>query len=109
MKDVTLRRAIAFIINYILFCFIFAIAVIVILTMALLLWGENGNMVFTIMRYMICAAIVLLWIYFFIVDYYTRLDLGKRIVGIELLSHNQKFSCSMAFKHSILKMLACFI
>lgn len=109
MKDLTIRRVVAFIIDYVLFCFIFSIITIVILTITISLWGKNGNLIFTIVFYMIGIAIVLLWAYFFIIDYYSKFDFGKRMTRIEILSHNQKFSCYIALKHSALKTLSGFI
>lgn len=49
MKDKTARRAIAFIIDYALFCAAFGLAGTGILAIVSSLWTENGNMLFTIM------------------------------------------------------------
>lgn len=106
LKDITTRRAIAFIIDYALFCAVLGLAATGILAITSFLWTENGNMLFTIMFYMIGCGLVLLWVYFFILDYNPKLDSGKRLMKIVILSDNQKLSRSMAFKHSALKMLA---
>lgn len=80
MKNLTARRAVAFLIDYFLFCFAFTL-----------------------------VGMVLLWGYFFFLDCNAKFDLGKRITRIVLLCHNQKFSRSMAIKHSALKVLAAMI
>lgn len=109
LKDITTRRAIAFIIDYALFCAVLGLATTGILAITSFLWTENRNMLFTIMLYMIGCGMALLWVYFFILDYNAELDLGKRSMRIEILSDGQKFSRTMALKHSTLKVLASLI
>lgn len=105
-SDKATRRALAFIIDYALFCAVLGLAATGILAITSFLWTENRNMLFTISFYMIGCGMVLLWVYFFLLDYNAKLDLGKRLMKIEILSDGQKFSRSIAFKHSALKTLA---
>ena len=45
----------------------------------------------------------------FIWDVYGKLDLGKRLMKIELLSNGQNFTVGMAFMHSVMKTIFCCI
>lgn len=109
LKDITTRRAIAFIIDYALFCAVLGLATTGILAITSFLWTENRNMLFTIMLYMIGCGMVLLWVYYFILDYNPKLDSGKRLMKLEILSNNQKLNRSIALKHSALKVFASLI
>lgn len=53
-----------------------------------------------------CATIcsfLLTWLYFFFSDYRENIDVGKRIMKIELISEGQKLTVNKMLKHSILK------
>ncbi|MCM1424363.1 MAG: RDD family protein [bacterium] len=109
LKEITIRRAIAFIIDYALFCTVFGLAAAGILTVTSFLWTENRNVAFTITLSMIGCGMVFLWGYFFALDRNPKLDLGKRLMKLEMLSNRQKFSRSAAFKHAAFKLAACLV
>ena len=55
------------------------------------------------------GSILLMMICFFIWDVCRKLDPGKRLMKIELLSDGQKFTVGMAFMHSLTKTIFCCI
>lgn len=67
---------------------------------------DDHNMIFTLGFIQIAVGMVLLWGYFFMLDCNAKYDFGKQITRIVILSYHQKFSLSMAIKHSFLKVLA---
>lgn len=109
MKNLTARRAVAFLIDYFLFCFAFTLIGMWPFILMLRIWENDYNMIFTLGCIPIGVGMVLLWGYFFLLDCNAKFDLGKRITRIVLLCHNQKFSRSMAIKHSALKVLTAMI
>lgn len=109
VRDLVMKRAIAFIINYIIFCIIIIGVSICGLIFTSKIWLEDMNKIFEIGLYITAFGIFLLWIYFFLQDYYEKLDCGKRILKIEILFCNCKPTFNIILKHSILKTLSCLI
>lgn len=106
MKNLTARRAVAFIIDYFLFCAAFTVAGTMAFILILRIWEGDYKMIFMLGCIPIGVGMVLLWGYFFVLDCNAKFDLGKRITRIAILCHNQEFSRSIAIKHSVLKVLA---
>ncbi len=109
MSNLALRRAAAFIIDYAILCGIFFTTGICGIVLANFLAEpislERINRFFEIDKMLTFGSICLfaLWIYFFLLDYYENIDMGKKLTGIELLSDNQKLTVNKKLKHSILK------
>lgn len=106
MKNLTVRRAVAFIIDYALFLCGFTLVGMMGLVLFLRIWEDSHDMIFMLGFIQIGVGMVLLWGYFLMLDCNAKFDLGKRITRIVTLCYHQKFSLSMAIKHSALKVLA---
>lgn len=109
MSDLAFKRVAAFFIDYFILCFVFFLicmcGIILVIFLAEPISSEDLNRIFEI-DMMVAFGLVclfLLWIYFFLLDYYENIDVGKKLTGIELLSDNQKLTVSKKLKHSILK------
>ncbi|MCM1234707.1 MAG: RDD family protein [Ruminococcus flavefaciens] len=80
MKELTIKRVIACIIDYALFCAVFGLAAAGVLAVTSSLWTENRNVAFAITLSMIGCGMVFLWGYFLVLARNPKLDLGKRIM-----------------------------
>ncbi|MCM1124758.1 MAG: RDD family protein, partial [Eubacterium sp.] len=109
LQEITIRRAIAFIIDYALFCVVLGLAAAGVLAVTSSLWTENRDVAFMITLSMIGCGMVFLWGYFFVLDRNPKLDLGKRLMKLEIWSNHQKLNRSAAFKHATFKLAACLI
>ncbi|MDE7258736.1 MAG: RDD family protein [Lachnospiraceae bacterium] len=109
MSDLAYRRVAAFIIDYVILCIVFFFVgmcgVILVMFRAEPIRTEAMNKIFEndmmLVFFFICLFFA--WIYFFLLDYWENIDVGKKLTGIELLSDNQKLTVSKKMKHSILK------
>ncbi|MDE7186896.1 MAG: RDD family protein [Lachnospiraceae bacterium] len=110
MNDLTIRRAAAFIIDHMVLCAFASVAGMLAMILTADIWMKDVRMLISwIMLATFIFSVLLMGIYFFILDVCGKLDLGKRLVKIELLSDGQKFTVSTALKHTILKVLFCCI
>ncbi len=109
MNDLAFRRAAAFFIDYFILCFAFFLiclsGIILAIFQAEPISSDGMNRFFEINKMFMFGFICLfvLWLYFFLLDYYENIDVGKKLTGIELLSDNQKLTVNKKLKHSILK------
>lgn len=109
MSDLAFRRLAAFIIDYFILCIVFSFVgvcgVILVILRAEPIRTEDINKIFEIDMMFVFFFICLFfaWIYFFLLDYWENIDVGKKLTGIEILSDNQKLTVNKKLKHSILK------
>ena len=110
MNDLAMKRVGAFIIDYVILCFFAGMASTIGMIAVADKWMQNPSRYFIWFMFapFICS-ILLMGIWFFILDICGKLDPGKRLMRIELLSHGQKFTVSTSMKHSVLKTLFCCI
>lgn len=104
------KRIAAFIIDYMILCWVACLTgvlgVFVVASRGVQELAENFQWMIPGM-FLYCVLLMGIW--FFILDIFGNLDPGKRLVKIELLSNGQKFTVSTAIKHSVLKTLFCCI
>ena len=110
MNDITMKRIAAFIIDYVILCVLASVAGTVGIIAAAERWmREPARYILWFMLATFVCSVLLMWICFFVWDVYGKLDLGKRLMKIELLSNEQKLTVGMAVKHSVLKTIFCCI
>lgn len=110
MNDLTMKRIAAFIIDYVILCALASVLGTAGIIAVADKWMQDPSRYFIwfMLAPFICS-ILLMVICFFIWDVYGKLDLGKRLMKIELLSNGQKFTVGMAFMHSVMKTIFCCI
>ena len=110
LNDLTTKRIAAFIIDYVIWCALASVVGTVGIIAVADKWMQEPSRYFIwLMLTPFICSIFLMVICFFIWDVYGKLDLGKRLMKIELLSGGQKFTFGMAFMHSVLKTIFCCI
>lgn len=110
MNDLTVKRIAAFIIDYVILCVLAGVAGTVGMIAAADRWMQDpARYILWFMPATFVCSVLLMWICFFVWDVCGKLDLGKRLMKIELLSNEQKFTVGMAVKHSVLKTIFCCI
>lgn len=102
MSDLALRRLEAFFVDFIILEFLSMVCMIPVFLIAdmQILLGEK--FLAFVCGVGICS-LVLAGVYFFLLDYYANLDVGKRLTNIELISDGQKLTVGKKLKHSVLK------
>lgn len=110
MNDLTMKRIAALIIDYVILCALASVVGTVGMIAVADKWMQEPSRYFIwfMLTPFICS-ILLMGIWFFILDICGKLDPGKRLMKIELLSNGQKFTVSTAIKHSVLKTIFCCI
>ena len=110
MNDLTKKRIAAFIIDYVILCALASVVDTVGMIAVADKWMQEPSRYFIwfMLATFICS-ILLMVICFFIWDVYGKLDLGKRLMKIELLRDGQKFTVGMALMHSVTKTIVCCI
>lgn len=110
MNDITMKRIAAFIIDYVILCMLASVAGTVGMIAASDRWMQDpARYILWVMLATFVCSVLLMWICFFVWDVCGKLDFGKRLMKIELLSNEQKFTVGMAVKHSVLKTIFCCI
>lgn len=110
MNDLSMKRIAAFIIDYVILCALASVVGTAGMIAVADKWMQEPSRYFIwfMLAPFICS-ILLMVICFFIWDVYGKLDLGKRLTKIELLSNGKKFTVGMAFMHSVMKTIFCCI
>lgn len=110
MSDLTTKRIAAFIIDYVILCALASVVGTIGMIAVADKWMQEPSRYFIwfMLAPFICS-ILLMGIWFFILDICGKLDPGKRLMKIELLSGGQKFTFGMALMHSVLKTIFCCI
>lgn len=102
MSDLALRRLEAFFIDFFILGFLYMVCMgVVFLTADMRILLREKFLAYAC-GVGICTSI-LAWIYFFLLDYYENLDVGKRLTNIEIISDGQKLTVGKKLKHSFLK------
>lgn len=110
MSDLTTKRIVAFIIDYVILCALASVVGTIGMIAVADKWMQDPSRYFIwLMLATFICSILLMVICFFIWDVYGKLDLGKRLMKIELLSDGQKFTVGMALMHSVTKTIVCCI
>ena len=109
MSDLAFRRVAAFFIDFFILCIVFFFVsmcgIILVILLAEPIKPEDMNKIFEIdiMFAFFFVCLFFAWIYFFLLDCCEKIDVGKKLTKIELLSDNQKLAINKKLKHSILK------
>lgn len=110
LNDLTMKRIAAFIIDYVILCALASVVGTAGMIAVADKWMQEPSRYFIwFMLATFIGSILLMVICFFIWDVYGELDLGKRLMKIELLSDGKKLTVGMAFVHSVTKTIVCCI
>ena len=110
MNDLAKKRMVAFIIDYLILCALSSgLSMISMIVMADNLLQKLSRNFLWFMFAPLLYSILLMGIWFFLLDICRNLDLGKSLMKIELLCNGKKSTVSAAIKHSILKTVFCCI
>lgn len=105
-----MKRIAALIIDYVILCALAsAVGTVGMIAVADKWMQEPSRYFIWFMLTPFICSILLMGIWFFILDICGKLDPGKRLMKIELLSNGQRFTVSTAIKHSVLKTIFCCI
>ncbi len=108
MNDLAKKRMVAFIIDYLILCALSSgLSMISMIVMADNLLQKLSRNFLWFMFAPLLYSILLMGIWFFLLDICRNLDLGKSLMKIELLCNGKKSTVSAAIKHSILKTVFC--
>lgn len=103
LSDLALRRLIAVFIDYIVLCVMHMCVCLCGFILTVNIWLQDGRKFMDIAWCATICSFLLTWLYFFFSDYRENIDVGKRIMKIELISEGQKLTVNKMLKHSILK------
>lgn len=109
MSDLALKRLVAIFIDFIILCGIHMCVCICGLFLTVDIWIQDGKKFMDVAWCITICSILLTWLYFFFSDYCENMDVGKRIMKIELISEGQKLTVNKMLKHSILKWISAAI
>lgn len=106
MSELDLRRIAAFMIDYYIFCALVFLAASGGMCRIIMSGGTiNTYELFKTVKIFYGVVVLVLALYFFLLDYFPGLDLGKRLTKIEILCNNQKMTALTMLLHAVLKVV----
>lgn len=100
------KRLVAAIIDY----FVMVILYVFIMFVIVLCLRNQIEIIFNLFGMFMWLSFICIFSYSFVMDYFCQgSSIGKKVVGIRLVADKRKINGVLALKHSVLKLLACFI